>query len=142
MPIEVFGVHHVGVPVRDLEASLRWYERVLGVIPTKRGRAEGQEFARTVSVPGAVCAWALLELGSTKVELLEYERPRGEDFALRNCDVGAIHVAFAVDDIAEAFARLQALDVELAAPPVFDAQEHYLYFRDPDGIQLELYSMP
>jgi catechol 2,3-dioxygenase-like lactoylglutathione lyase family enzyme len=142
MTVRVSGVHHVGVPVRNLDASLRWYEQVLGATPTAQGRTEGQEFAQMVAVPDAVCAWALLDLGSTKLELLEYEHPRGEEFALRNCDVGALHVAFAVDDVEQAFAELQTLNVEYAAPPVLDPDEHYLYFRDPNGVQLELYATP
>jgi catechol 2,3-dioxygenase-like lactoylglutathione lyase family enzyme len=76
------------------------------------------------------------------VELLEYTEPLGDDFSLRNCDVGAVHVAFEVDDVQEAYDALKELDVNFSSEPVFDPREHFVYFRDPDGIQLELYKRP
>lgn len=52
--VGVTGVHHVRLPVRSLERSLRWYQEVLGFepdFPFRRGEA--------------IWAWALKRAGDT-----------------------------------------------------------------------------
>ena len=138
------GVHHVGVPVRSIERSLAWYRDLFGLEPDFVALAEGPELERTVQIEGARLRFAFLQLGGCQLELLEYESPIGEDFALRNCDVGAIHVCFDVEDIDRVYDQLQAKGVEFSIEPtrvqggVLEG-DRYCYFRDPDGIQLELW---
>lgn len=138
------GLHHVGVPVRSLERSLAWYRDVFDLEPTFVTRAEGPELSQTVQLERASLSFAFLELGNTVLELLEYQSPIGEDFSLRNCDVGAAHVCFEVEDIDRVYARLSKKGVEFNIGPtkvqggVLEG-DRYCYFRDPDGIQLELW---
>lgn len=138
------GLHHVGIPVRDIERSLRWYREVLGLEPEFEARAEGPDVDQNVQLENARLRFAFIPLGdSTILELLEYESPVGEDFALRNCDVGAVHVCFEVDDIDAVYSELTARGVEFSIEPQrqsgpIDGQR-CCYFRDPDGVQLELW---
>jgi len=137
------GVHHVGIPVRDLEQAVAWYRDVLGIEADMLGVAEGEELSRTVQLPDAKLRSAFVEMGNTIVELLEYERPIGQDFSLRNCDVGAAHVCVEVEDIHAAYERMRAQDVSFSSPPVrlSGALEGNwcCYFRGHDGLQFELW---
>jgi len=138
------GVHHVGVPVRSIERSLAWYRDLFGLEPDFVALAEGPDLERTVQLDGARLRFAFLHLGGCQLELLEYEQPIGEDFRLRNCDVGAVHICFEVDDIDRVYDELRAKGVEFSIEParvqggVLEGHR-YCYFRDPDGIQLELW---
>jgi catechol 2,3-dioxygenase-like lactoylglutathione lyase family enzyme len=137
------GLHHVGMPVRSIERSLAWYRDVLGLEPDFVVSAEGPELSQTVQLDGARLRFAFLPLGGTILELLEYESPVGEDFALRNCDVGALHVCFEVDDIDAVYAELRRKGVEFSIEPTRQRGpiegDRCCYFRDLDGIQLELW---
>jgi len=142
--IRPIGLHHVGIPVRSIERSLRWYRDAFGLEPQFVATSEGPELEQTVQLDGARLRFAFLDLGGCVLELLEYEAPVGADFALRNCDVGAVHVCFEVDDIELVYERLRARGVEFSIRPT-EVQASVLaghrccYFRDPDGIQLELW---
>ena len=143
------GVHHVGVPVRNLQASVDWYRELFDLEPEFMRLSEGHEgpeLDAAVGLEGISVSVAFLRAGNTLLELLQYHEPEGEDFGLRNCDVGAIHVCFEVDDIHATHRDLVAKGVTFSTEPmrwVMPAGEAwYCYFRDPDGIQLELFQPP
>jgi catechol 2,3-dioxygenase-like lactoylglutathione lyase family enzyme len=137
------GVHHIGIPVRSIERSLAWYGKLFGFTPDFIQVAEGPETSQTVQLENARLRFAFMRVGNTIVEFLEYERPVGQDFDRRNCDVGAIHVCLEVDDIERVHRVLTERGVEFSIGPtrLDGAVEGQLccYFRDPDGIQLELW---
>src|SRR5262249_13888628 len=97
------GLHHVGITVRDLDASIRFYHDVLGVeLSTAPGRGfEGEELGRAVGTPGSAgLRQVTLLLGDTTLELLEYNPPPSETTApLGSNNLGASHIAFLVNDI-------------------------------------------
>lgn len=142
--VAITGLNHVGVPVRDMATSVAWYRDVLGVEPTFVQRADqGPELDSAVQVDDADLDYAFVDLGNTRLEFLHYLEPRGRDFSLRNCDVGAIHICFEVDDIDAAHQRLVDKHVAVNGPPALIesgplAGWRFCYFRDPDGIQLEV----
>jgi catechol 2,3-dioxygenase-like lactoylglutathione lyase family enzyme len=140
------GMHHVGIPVRSLEQACAWYRDVFGLEPMLLDLAEGPALSRTVELEDARLRSAFVSLGNTIIELLEYEHPIGEDFSLRNCDVGAAHVCVEVDDIHDAHERMRARGVAFSSPPVrlSGALEGNwcCYFRGHDGLQFELWQRP
>jgi catechol 2,3-dioxygenase-like lactoylglutathione lyase family enzyme len=145
--VKITGVQHVGIPVRSMERSLAWYEDVFGLVPEFVVESDSAETAAAVQLPGAHVTAAFLNVGNTYIELLEYHNPVGEDFSLRNCDVGAIHVAIEVDSIDTAYSRLSARGAEFSAPPSTIQEGDlagwtFAYFRDPDRIQFELFQRP
>lgn len=144
----VRGVNHIGIPVRDLDATVSWYREMLGIEPTfgQKGKPD-PEVDRVVQVEGAVIDMAFCVLGNTCVEFLEYREPDGEDFSLRNCDVGAVHICFEVDDAQGLYEQLVSKGVEFSQPPAVIADGPlegitYAYFRDLQGLQLELFQVP
>ncbi len=137
------GVHHIGIPVRDMQRSLRWYGELFGLAPDFVEIAEGAETSQTVQLASAKLRFAFLPVGNTIIEFLEYEQPLGRDFDLRNCDVGAIHVCLEVDDIHHVYRVLEEHGIAFSIGPTrlggAVEGEMCCYFRDPDGIQLELW---
>ena len=140
------ALHHVGITVNDLDASIRFYHDVLGLAFVNEPSPwfEGEELSRGVGVPGAGLRQVSLLVGDTTLELLEYKSPPSETTRpLRSNSQGASHVAFLVDDIELAKAELEAKGIEFYGPVnVVDegvlAGWRWVYFEDPDGYPLEL----
>lgn len=139
-----FGnVHHVGITVRNLEESLQWYERVFEVQREFVAHGDGPDLAKAVGVPDADLQFAFLPLGSGLVELLCYANDREETFDRSNADVGSAHVCIDVPDLQKAYDDLRAKGVEFLAPPLHIddgplAGGAFVYFKDPNGVTLEL----
>ena len=144
MPGAIGHVHHVGLTVKDLDKSLEWYGRMFGVEPVFVTYAEGEQLATALGVPEARLSFAFLRFGETEVELLRYDNDRDETFGRRNCDVGSPHLCILVGDINATYQDLKAKGVEFFAEPLhieggpLDGCS-FVYFRDPDGITLELF---
>jgi catechol 2,3-dioxygenase-like lactoylglutathione lyase family enzyme len=140
------GLHHVGITVKDLDASIRFYHDVLGLEFSNEPSPwfEGPALGPAVGVPGAALRQVSLLLGDTTLELLEYKSPPSEtDGPLRSNNLGASHVAFLVDDIKATKAELESKGVTFFSPVnVVDegvlAGWRWVYFADPDGYPLEL----
>src|SRR5262249_4177438 len=113
------GLDHVALSVRDQGASARWYREVLGL-----ERVHEEAWG---NVP------VMLVSKGTGVAL--FPARSGEDGAPA---VRILHVAFRVDRASFLAARRElearGLEVEFQDHVV----AHSIYFRDPDGHQLEL----
>jgi catechol 2,3-dioxygenase-like lactoylglutathione lyase family enzyme len=136
------GFQHVGVPVRNMERSLSFYRDLFGIEPTFVADSNGPDVEQLVGVPGADILFAFLPIGNAVLELLEYRNPRGRDHDRRNCDIGAVHICFDVDDIEAVYELLLQRNVDVSGPPMPIesgplAGYSSLYFKDPDGVQLE-----
>lgn len=140
------ALHHVGLTVRDLEVSIRFYHDVLGLgfVNEPSPWFEGPELGVAVGVPGAALRQVSLKLGATTLELLEYKSPPSEtESPLRSNSLGASHIAFLVDDIAAKRSELEAKGIQFYSNVnVVDegvlAGWRWVYFQDPDGYPLEL----
>jgi catechol 2,3-dioxygenase-like lactoylglutathione lyase family enzyme len=142
-------VNHIGVTVPDLDATVAWYREMFEIEPVFYVGGSGAEVEAAVEVAGAEIQAAFFLFGNVGVEFLEYRSPQGRDFELRNCDTGATHVCFEVDDIQATYERLSAKGVHFNSPPGGDDSEDgplsgtkYAYFRDLHGLQLELFQVP
>jgi len=140
------ALHHVGITVKDLDASIRFYHDILGLEFSNEPSPlfEGEDLGRGVGVPGAALRQVSLLVGDTTIELLEYKTPPSDTLRpLASNSLGASHVAFRVDDIEAAKADLEARgvsfysDVNVVDEGVL-AGWRWVYFEDPDGYPLEL----
>ena len=146
MSIAMRAQSHVGITVRDLDASVRFYHDLLGLEICTEPSPWFDEpgLGQGVGVPGAALRQVCLRLGDTMLELLEYRTPPSdtERPLLSHC-LGASHVAFEVDDIRAAKAELEShgvtfySDVNVVDDGVL-AGWRWVYFADPDGYPLEL----
>ena len=103
------GIHHLGVPVADLDDALETYTRLFGA-----------ELEHRATVPEQGVEAAAVLVGSGRVELLsplEGDTPVGRFLASRG--PGMHHVAFEVEDIRAALASLKREGAELV-----DAEPH------------------
>jgi catechol 2,3-dioxygenase-like lactoylglutathione lyase family enzyme len=143
MSFNVF-VQHVGITVSDLDRSLAFYRDNFGLEPSFVMDLSGPELEAAIGVPGADLRLAFLPAGSTFIELLQYNSPTGQPYALHNYDAGASHVALGVDDVQVAYEELTAKGVTFVAAPGRTATgplagTAYAYLKDPDGITIELF---
>lgn len=133
------GIHHVALATHDMEATLQFYEKVLGF------RARVCEMIHPPS--GGAIRHAFLDMG--RGQLLAFMEANGVEGVPDDFDAGInrglgirggmYHFAFWCDDDAELRARreeLLSLGVE-----VTDVVDHgwcrSIYFKDPNYIQLE-----
>lgn len=147
MTFTVTGIHHVGLTVRDIAASLEWYARVFGLVAGPVNHDEGEATSTALQVPGAVLSYSMVQIGGTRIEFLQYHEPPGRAFDRTNGDVGAAHICFEVDDLDAAYRSLSENGAVFNAPPGTIeggalAGTRWAYLRDPDGIQLELMQPP
>ena len=125
-------VDHVGIAVKDLAASVKWYEETLGL--HSKGTEVVQEQQVTV---------AFLPCGDSERELLESASPEGPiaRFIEKNGE-GIQHIAIRVDDIDAALAELKEKGVRLIdQTPRYGAGGARIAFLHPKathGVLLEL----
>ena len=125
------GVHHIGIAVEDLDASIATYASLFG--------AE-LEHRETVSEQGVEAA--SLRVGDSRVELLRplgAETPVGRFLAKRG--PGLHHVAFEVADVGAELARLRADRVQLIdeepRPGLFGLQVAFVHPEATGGVLAE-----
>jgi glyoxylase I family protein len=126
----VRGVSHVSLSVRDLDRSLAFYTLVLG-LPVLTPPFEGTAFDGRE---------ALVLAGRVAICLQQHAANVGEDFDPRRTGLDhlALHVS-SVDELEECRAQLATHGVE--ASEVKKVNFGWIVeFRDPDGVQLELFA--
>lgn len=117
---------YTGIRVRDLERSVRFYTRVLGMKETGRGTMPHGGRYVNLGSPGSA---QRLELNWYSPGSRFYSRYRNGD----ELD----HLSVTVDDVGKAFKELVRKGATVAVAPA-DSQGTEVYVRDPDGIWIEL----
>jgi glyoxylase I family protein len=132
-------LHHIALTVTDLDASVRWYERVFGLA-----------FGGDVPHPGGVGKIVSDEAGRLGFVLHRHDANGGETFVETRTGLDHVGLRVANREALEAWQdhleelgvkRSAAADRPLTQSPIAD--ESYgsvLVFRDPDNIQLELFA--
>jgi len=140
---------HTGIPVSDLDRSLRFYREVFGVEPDFVTEYGDTSLSRQLRVPNPRMRIAFLRLADDVViELLQYLEPPPRAFDRSDSDVGSTHLCLEVDDIDGWCNELREKGVDVYADPFretdpgpFDGSR-WLFFKDPDGISIELVEKP
>lgn len=132
----IVGLHHLGLTVRNVDASAAWYVDVLGF--GRDGEYESPDGSRRK---------VFLRHDGLAIRLGLTEHRGGSKAAFDETRVGLDHLAFAVSDPAELDAWATRLaDAGVAhsavAPANSIAGAAVLVLRDPDNIQLELFADP
>ena len=139
---------HVGVCVRDLDRSIRFYRDGLGFEEAGRLRVEGEPTATMLGLPADMLLDAVyLERDGLRIELLHYPTPGavGPDSARPMNQLGLTHFAVRVAVLEETIARIVELGGHvLEATRIHNAEfgSHLVYATDPDGTRLELVQVP
>lgn len=143
------SLHHVGLTVRDLEASVEFYCSILGC--RVRGRAEGAgEDLRTLTgVRDAHVRIADLEVpGGGWLELIQYLAPAQARLEQSRPQPGHTHLAFHTEDLDAVHRRLCERGCAPTSQPVMiedpGGEWHgarAFYATDPDGRTIEFVSL-
>jgi len=120
-------LEHVGVMVRNIEKSVEFYTKVLGL-----------EHRKTMTHTNGVIRLAFLAFAGhedTEVELIE-----GYNGELP-AEGRVHHLAFTVDDVEAEFARIKELQVPLRDTEMTTLPDggRYFFFYGPDGELLEMF---
>ena len=125
-------IDHVGIAVRDLEASVERYRRAFGVEPVHRETVEHQGVEEVLFKAGTSYVQLLRALGPDTPVGKFLER-RGE---------GVHHVGYRVTDIRAALARLEEEGLELVdqepRPGSRGTTVAFVHPRALDGVLIEL----
>lgn len=130
--MKVLKVDHIGIAVKDLEESMKFYQEVLGL------KCEGIEVVEEQKV-----RVAFFPVGDSELELLESTSPDGPiaKFIDRNGE-GIQHVALRVDSIEGALEELKAKGIRLIdEKPRYGAGGARIAFLHPKatgGVLLEI----
>ena len=133
---------HVGIVVDDLAATTAFFLE-LGLELQGERQVEGGWVDRVVGLEGVRANIAMMETpdGHGRIELAKFHAPSGrggEEHAPANTP-GIRHITFAVDDIDDVVARLQARGAELVGEVErYENSYRLCYVRGPEGIIIEL----
>jgi catechol 2,3-dioxygenase-like lactoylglutathione lyase family enzyme len=121
--MQLDGIDHVALSVRDVERAAKWYTDVLGF---ERRYAEVWNGVPT-----------FMAKGSTAVALFPTDKDHPQT-QKRGSEAGILHLAFRADagNFAAAQKELNGRGIKFT----FQDHEisHSIYFRDPDGHKLEI----
>ena len=121
--MQLEGIDHVALGVRDIERSVEWYIEVLGFERLHEGMWNG--------VP------TFIGKGNTGIALFPAS-PGAQSIPSTHRDIRMLHLAFRANrqNFLAAQRELKKRGIE------FEFQDHEIshsiYFRDPDGHQLEI----
>ena len=144
----MYWAEHVGVIVSDMERSVRFYRGLFDAEPIQRVefRGKGAEpVAAMVGRPGLELDVTFFQIPHTNtiIELVKYYHLPGQaTVAYPPEAIGALHLAFFVEDLDEAVKRLQRIGAAMMTPVnlIFGAYTggRAVYFRGPDNELLQL----
>jgi catechol 2,3-dioxygenase-like lactoylglutathione lyase family enzyme len=133
---------NVGIVVDDLKAAIAFFVE-LGLELDGEMTVEGQSVDRVVGLDGVRSDIAMLRTpdGHSRLELSKFHTPPATA-AEPNVPVNTLgirRIMFAVDDIRETLARLQAHGAELVGEVVqYEDTYRLCYVRGPEGIMIAL----
>ena len=140
-------VNHVGITVSNLEKSIEFYETLTGKKISNKDEIGGKRMAQTQGLDDTLIRYANLHLDNINIDILEYVEPKSTKANYSNEQISAMHLCFEVDDIETAVARMKEIGIEPKGEPIYFKKSDELkagfgtgvvYFKDPDGTNLEL----
>jgi catechol 2,3-dioxygenase-like lactoylglutathione lyase family enzyme len=149
MGLRVNRIGHIGIHVSDVDRSIDFYRKVLGLKLT--GRWAPPDFVRPI---------CFMRIDDKHHDVVLFELPRdaakaGVTDSQGRREVGLDHIAFEVDsreDWLHALDHVRSCGVEIVDGPYVHGHEaghrmsfsggsgsHAFYFLDPDGNRIEIY---
>lgn len=128
MDVKISGVAHIGLYIKDVERSKKFYTKVLGF----------QVICEFTSLEGN--RMAFVQSGDLIIELIQHVQWMDRKDGLYD------HIAMLVEDIEKTYDSLKAMGIAFEGEIyydslVFDKGVKYVAFRGPDGEHLELYQV-
>ena len=121
-------IHHIAIICSDYKVSKRFYTEVLGLrVVAETHRAARQSYKLDLALPD-----------ETQIELFSFPDPPRRISNPEAC--GLRHLAFAVSNLDETIRHLIGKGVVVEPVRVDELTgRRFTFFKDPDGLPLELY---
>ena len=117
-------LHHSGIKSADIDRSLDFYTRIMGLEILERIDLVGRRFY-------------FIGNDNTRIEI-EQSNP-GDEMINVDTGYGLYHLAFAVEDLEALAARLKAESVKFIMEPMqLRADRKIAFIEDPDGVRIQL----
>lgn len=149
---QVTKVETIGITVKEMDRSLKFYTEVLGFKKISDNEYKGTEVENLEGVFGINIRVAKLQLGDEFIELTDYLTTGGRSIPedAKSNDLFFQHIAIVVSDMDKAFSQVKKYNVEFVStapqtlPKSIPAAEGIkaFYFHDPDNHNLELIYFP
>lgn len=149
---QVTRVDAVGISVKDMNRSVKFYTDVLGFKKISDQEFSGTAFEKLEGLFGISIRVVRMQLGDEFIELTDHLTTGGRSIPedQKSNDLFFQHIAIVVSDMNKAFERLKKFNVEfvstspqtLPATNVAAAGIKAFYFHDPDDHNLELIYFP
>jgi len=149
---QVVKVESVGITVKDMNQSLKFYTEVLGFKKVSDTELKGESFEKLEGIFGLNMRVVRLQLGEEFIELTDYLTTGGRSIPedAKSNDLFFQHIAIVVSDMNKAFQQVKKCNVEYVSttpqtlPKSIPAAEGIkaFYFHDPDNHNLELIYFP
>ncbi len=123
--MQLDGVHHIGMNVRDLDKAEKFYIHVLGFKVAERYAEEIRHL--------------MLDTGSTTLHLFESHELEMQNAIDCLSEQGYAHIAFGTnrEKFPEIIEELKKNQIEFRGPLILGKGES-VHFKDPDGNHLEI----
>ncbi|MEI0550464.1 VOC family protein [Brachyspira intermedia] len=142
-------VMHIGITVSNIERSINFYRDILGLTLIGEALMEGKETDVLFAMNNCKVKIAYLNgsdnIITPPIELLQFVSPETIKDEPKLNKISASETCFRVENIEKVYKHLIDNNVEcLSEPQEFDftsygfSKSKALYFKDPDGIILEL----
>lgn len=134
---------HIGISVKDLEESVKFYTEVMQMDLDYRTKNKGDIISQIVGVEDADLDVAVVLKSNLRIELLDYknaEKKKNTIYPAQD-QPGLVHISFLVDDVDKEYARIKSLGFKFNSPPMV-ARENgpkITYFKGPDNVVVEIF---
>jgi glyoxylase I family protein len=125
--MQLKGIHHIALNVKDLDRAERFYKDVLGFQITHR-------FSKGLR-------HLMLETGNAAIALFESPELEVKEAMNLLCEEGYQHVALEADpaDFRNIVKELKSKNIHIDNGPVKRGDGESIYFNDPDDNHLEIH---
>jgi catechol 2,3-dioxygenase-like lactoylglutathione lyase family enzyme len=134
---------NVGIVFDDLKAATAFFLE-LGMVLEGETQVEGRWVDRVVGLDGVRCDLAMMRTpdGHGRLELMKFQNPTAVSAERKNAPantLGIRRIMFAVEDIEDVLARLQAHGAKLIGElEQYEDKYRLCYVRGPEGIIIAL----
>ena len=142
--VEIVGFRHTGLVVKDLLASLAFYETFLGLKVLQRHKDNSEYISEVTGFEKIIADYAKLEIpGGQVLELLSYPSHVFSTKERILIEPGEAHLAFQVASIDVAFTAITAANIPHISKPVTSSEKiaKVFFCLDPDNYRIEFVEM-
>tara|TARA_B100000586_G_scaffold173143_1_gene126399 strand:+ start:3253 stop:3726 length:474 start_codon:yes stop_codon:yes gene_type:complete len=148
MPKPYLVLDHIGFSVNNLDSAIEFYSKLLEAEPTMRRFYEEDYVGQVVGYDKVKMDCAFFALpNNTILELIEYYKPYRGTVDMESYNIGNAHLCLVVENMEKEVERIKDF-VQMITDGIAISEagpykgSKVIYFRDPDGISIELIEYP